>query len=646
MSQTAPRMSAGRRLLAAALALPLSAGLAVTTVAAPAAAQPQLPGSSEWTPQPQPDQERSPIRETNQVLEGLPEGVSVEKVQWLTERHVKLFINSAVMTDHPIAVELMLPRDWYRSPDRTFPTVWHLDGMRAREDFSGWSTETTIGQFYSDKNVMVVMPVGGQASFYTDWDQPNKDGHYMWETFLINEMIPVLREGWRANGDRAITGLSMGGTAAVNIAEHHPDLFRFVASFSGYLDTTSPGMPAAIASAVAETGGYDAGKMWGPPGSQRWVDNDPKLGIEALRGMSVYVSAGNGNTGQWDEPSTYDPNLPANTAGWGLELLSRMTTETFVQEARRADVDVTVQFRESGTHTWPYWQFETTQAWAQIADALNLGPGDRGVTCTVKGAIEQKVASFEGLGNCLSDEYPIGDGGVAQDFTNGRAYWHPNTGAHLLYGRIGARYAELGGPNSVLGFPTSSELGTPDGVGRFVTFEHGSIYWTPKLDAHLVLGDFLNVWGDNKWELGPLGYPTSDRREVAGGEIQEFEKGVITRVNDGAPYAVFGKIGEHYRELGGPEGDLGHPIGKPEGLTQGGVLQRFEHGIIYWHPATGAHSVPKGDIFDHWGKSGWETGPFGYPVSDQKQIPSGGLEQEFQGGWIRQINGNIQEERR
>ena len=50
-----------------------------------------------------------------------------------------------------------------------------------------------------------------------------------------------------------------------------------------------------------------------------------------------------------------------------------------------------------------------------------------------------------------------------------------------------------------------------------------------------------------------------------------------------------------------------------------------------------------GAIMDHWGTTGWETGPFGYPVGPQKQIPAGGLEQEFQGGWIRQINGKIEE---
>lgn len=637
MTDTAPR----RRLRAAAAALPLI--LAPLTAPGAAAA----PGDSAmWTPAPAESAAPAPIRETDQDLAGLPAGVRVAKVQWLTERHVKLLIDSAAMPGAPVAVELLLPRDFHRDPGRTFPVVWHLDGMRAREDYSGWTLETTIDRFYGDKNVLVVLPVGGEASFYSDWDAPEGERHYKWETFLVEELIPVLREGWRAGEERAVVGLSMGGTAAVNLAEHHPGLFDFVGSFSGYLDTTSPGMPRAIAAAMREAGDHDAAKMWGPPGSRRWREHDPKLGVDRLRGTTVYVSAGNGNTGQWDEPGEVAPNMPANTAGWGLELLSRMTSETFVQAARRAEVPVEVSFRESGTHSWPYWQFETTQAWPHLADALRLPEGDRGVTCAVGGAIAAKIAELDGVGDCLSDEYPVGAGGVAQDFANGRAYFHPDTGANVLWGRIGARYAEIGGPDSPLGFPTTSERATPDGAGRYVHFTGGSIYWTPGTGAHVVGADFANAWGDSGWEAGPLGYPVGERREVAGGAAQDFQRGMLTRAGDGEVRLVAGAIAERYRDAGGPDGELGHPAGGEEALRDGGALQRFEHGIIYHHPEHGAHIVPAGDIFDHWGGAGWENGPFGYPVGEQRRIPAGGLEQEFAGGWIRQLNGRIEEERR
>lgn len=628
-----------RRAGAAAAVLPVAASL----MAPPAMAQET--SSSMWTPAPS-KTERAPIRETGQDIKGLPEGVSVKSVQWLSERHVKILVNSAAMPDRSIGVELLLPRDWSRDEGRTFPAVWHLDGMRAAKDASGWTTQTTIEDFYADKNVLVVLPIGGESSFYSDWDKEDQGVHYMWETFLIDELIPVLEKGWRANGDRAIIGLSMGGTGAMNLAHHHPDLFKFAGSFSGFLDTTSSGMPGAIADAMKEAGGYDATKMWGDFNSARWRDNDPKLHVGDLKNMSLYVSAGTGNTGQWDIPSADDPTMPADTVGWGLELISRMTTETFTQLARREGVKVTAKFRDSGTHSWPYWQYETTQAWPYVADALGLSQQDRGLSCTVGGDIAKAVDGLEGVGHCLTGEYDTTGGGRAQDFEGGRAYWHPDHGAHVLWGRIGARYAELGGPQSALGYPLTNERATPDGKGRFAHFEHGSIYWTPDTNAWAVLGDFVNAWGGAGWEQGPMGYPSGARRDVAGGSAQDFTGGLIARGKDLDAQAVYGDIAKAYRAAGGPEGSLGFPLTGELPLRDGGRFQRFEHGAIYWTPELGAHIVPGGAILDHWAASGWENGPFGYPVGDRKEIPSGGLEQEFQGGWIREINGQIQEERK
>lgn len=603
--------------------------------------------SSLWTPAPEPGEAQpAPIRETQQDLPNLPGEVEVEKVQWLTGRRAMLHIKSAAMPGEPVKVDVLLPRDWNRDPGRTFPTVWHLDGMRARDDWNGWALETNIERYYADKNVIVVMPVGGESSFYTNWNEPDNGKNYQWESFLIQEMIPVLREGWRANEDRAVVGLSMGGTAAFNLAAHHPELFRFAGSYSGYLDTSSRGMPQAIGQAMKEAGGYDANKMWGPPADRRWKDNDPKLNVEALKGISLYASAGSGNTGEWDVPSQSLPGIPENTAGFGLEVIARMTTETFASRARAADVPLTLKIRDSGTHSWPYWQFEMNQSWPQLADALQLSDDDRGANCVVGGAIGERIKDFDNMGACLSPEYETANGGRAQDFTNGRAYWHPRTGAQFVWGRIGARYHEVGGPSSPLGYPKTSEMATPDGDGRYVHFENGSIYWTHETGAYLVMGDFMNLWGNEGWEKGRLGYPTSDRRDVPGGVVQDFQGGQIVKSAAGAPQVVLGAIGAAYRAGGGAEGPMGFALTGENDIRDGGKFQRFEHGNIYWSAASGAHGVPDGAIMDHWGTTGWENGPFGYPVGPQKQIPAGGLEQEFQGGWLRQINGKIEEARR
>ena len=70
--------------------------------------------------------------------------------------------------------------------------LYLLDGLRARDDFNGWDMETQAFEWYHESGISVVMPVGGQSSFYTDWYQPacGKNGcqTYKWETFLTSEL--------------------------------------------------------------------------------------------------------------------------------------------------------------------------------------------------------------------------------------------------------------------------------------------------------------------------------------------------------------------------------------------------------------------------------------------------------------------------
>jgi uncharacterized protein with LGFP repeats len=65
----------------------------------------------------------------------------------------------------------------------------------------------------------------------------------------------------------------------------------------------------------------------------------------------------------------------------------------------------------------------------------------------------------------------------------------------------------MGGVHSMLGYPTTNETTTSSGVGRYNHFQHGSIYWTPKTDAHEVYGPIRERWAELRWEQGVLGYP-------------------------------------------------------------------------------------------------------------------------------------------
>ena len=617
----------------------LATGLALLPMAGAQSSSSFLgPLTDQFSPSAPP--QRSPVETTRPVIEGLPDGVSLNRMEFFSHRHVMLYITSAAMPDKEMKVQVLLARDWYSDPQRTFPELWALDGMRARDDESGWTIETNIEALYADKNVNVIMPVGGQSSFYTDWQEPDNGTHYRWETFLINELIPVLQKTVRSNDTRGVVGLSMGGTAAVNLAERHPDLFKFVGSFSGYLDTTSRGMPEAILAAQRDAGGFDGNKMWGPLYSQAWVDHDPKLGIEALRDMTVYVSAGSGRD-DFGEPGAIARGA-ANPAGVGLEILSNMTTQTFVSHAKRAGVEPIVHFRSSGVHSWEYWQHEMTAAFPHIAQALGLEREDRSSNCEVGGRIAEVVGSQ--LGNCTSGEYVVSHNdteGRAQDFNKGVVYWSPETDAHALWGRIQARYSSMGGPSSWLGFPTTTELATPNGRGRYVHFQHGSIYWTPETGAHAIPREIFERWGEDGFEGGPVGFPIAAVQHLDnGGSWQAFEDGVIVRNPAGERFVVRGAIGAKYRELGGPASELGYPRSNEKAIPAGAVSD-FEHGNIYWSPETGANMIRFGEIFDAWAGQGYEYGALGLPAADFEHIPAGGERQRFARGTIERTFGIV-----
>ncbi len=117
------------------------------------------------------------------------------------------------------------------------------------------------------------------------------------------------------------------------------------------------------------------------------------------------------------------------------------------------------------------------------------------------------------LGEPQGDEKICPDGrGRFIHFAGGSIYWTPETGAHVIYGYIREKWASLGWETcEYLGYPTTDETGTPDGIGRFNHFEKGgSIYWTPEIGAVEIHGPIRDEWERQGWETGPLGYPISD----------------------------------------------------------------------------------------------------------------------------------------
>ena len=97
-----------------------------------------------------------------------------------------------------------------------------------------------------------------------------------------------------------------------------------------------------------------------------------------------------------------------------------------------------------------------------------------------------------------------------------------------LHGEIYKKWRKLGG--LAWGTPETDESPCTDGMGRYNHFNHGAatIIWSPKTGANAVWGDIHQRWAALDWERSYLGYPTSDEVDFPdGGRVNSFQHGGI-----------------------------------------------------------------------------------------------------------------------
>ncbi|WP_018024977.1 alpha/beta hydrolase [Corynebacterium ulceribovis] len=253
--------------------------------------------------------------------------------------------------------------------------LYLLDGLRATERTNAWQWgEGQAPRTFRNDNVNLIMPVGGESSFYADWNAPARSNRgtkiYKWETFLTKELPDYLARNFGVSRtNNSIVGLSMGGSAALTLAAKHRNQFKQALSFSGYLHTTAPGMQSMIMLAQRDAGGFSGVDMYGAPYSKRWMENDPFYLTDKMRGLDIYISSNTGIPGKYDQPESLE-QVYHTFNGIVLEGLSRASSLDFEAKARLSGLNPTVRYDSRGTHSWPYWRQELRDARPQILRVL------------------------------------------------------------------------------------------------------------------------------------------------------------------------------------------------------------------------------------------------------------------------------------
>jgi LGFP repeat/Bacterial Ig-like domain (group 3)/IPT/TIG domain/FG-GAP-like repeat/Putative Ig domain len=177
--------------------------------------------------------------------------------------------------------------------------------------------------------------------------------------------------------------------------------------------------------------------------------------------------------------------------------------------------------------------------------------------------------------------------------------------------------------------PTSAVAGTPYTYTFTATGTPAPTFavHTGALPTGLTLNPTTGVLSGTPTTTGPSTFTVAAHNTVS---PDALTPSITVTITPACP-VVIGAIGVRYAELGGCNSFLGKAI-STELPAQGGRYTPFEHGDIYWSPASGAHEIA-GAIAAAWASQGHETGPLGYPTTGEFDFLFGRVSL-FQHGFI------------
>lgn len=303
-----------------------------------------------------------------------PNGSKVTKIEVKNGRELTMYVYSASM-QREIPLDVLRPAD--TSVPR--PTLYMLNGAGGGEDAATWRARTDAYDFFGDKNINVVSPIGGKWSYYADWKQPDPVlGVNLWKTFMTEEIPPLVDAALGTNGVNSLAGLSSSGTSVLQLSIAKPGLYGAVAAYSGCAQISDPIGQTFVKQVVELYGGGSTLNLYGPDNDPMWAQNDPYVNAEGLRGTGLYISNGTGLPGIYDNLNGPDikgkvPTLANQIIiGGVIEAATNYCSHNLQNKLNQLGIPATYNFRDGGTHSWGYWGDDLKNSWPVLARGLGI----------------------------------------------------------------------------------------------------------------------------------------------------------------------------------------------------------------------------------------------------------------------------------
>lgn len=283
--------------------------------------------------------------------------------------------------------KVLLPAD-YDQTARRYPVLYLFPpGGNTADD---WFTRSNLLELSTDTDVIVVVPDGGPLQLFVD----ARDGSCRGETQVMSGLIPEIDRRYRTIADgrhRAVAGASTSAFSAMHLAARHPDRFAAAGSFDGPPDSTfglgAVGIPFFFLiveryGLLEDCGGDVTGPgLWGYPATDEvwWRDANPADLAANLRGMALYVGAGNGQPCDAEDvrglPEPQQDTPPGTAPVFQLSGPYEATSSrSLVRALQRERVPHTADTERCGLHSWRYWNRQLHDFWPIMEHAFGVAP--------------------------------------------------------------------------------------------------------------------------------------------------------------------------------------------------------------------------------------------------------------------------------